>query len=382
MKALRRSESSKYMIIMILALILCMFTLESCTTALSEVTLTPKSTDTPSPTSTQEPTSTNTPTATYTPEPTPTLDPLGDPDGDGILSYFEQIRGTDPYLFDSDNDGIPDYDINEMGEYSKIATGIAIIKAPPWEYLINHDSDLNADVHQYHEIIEQNENEIKIRFIIFYVENGTVSGTPLDQLEIIDLEGSNIEASDESREDLQELITSFDVETDFEAMQAFRSWMINNFEISALAQSGVNIINGQRIDGFTLCNSWKGESLFQMRKTATCGSHATLTSYLGNNIGIPTVIVHSIPINNNGANHFTNESYIDQIWIPIDLYWQGVNKRDPNLLKLEVFRDFSQVDFSEWDYYFANEDYAIPNYEEGMSGLYEIVSYEIKGKIH
>jgi len=352
---------------------ICGIVLGSCATVTQEQTTNPTSTNTIIPTGIPEPTNTATPTAMHTPTTTPTQDPMGDPDGDGICTYFEEVRGTDPFLFDTDGDGHPDFEFDEIGEYAKIIKGMAILKAPPWDYLIEHDSDLNADVHQYHEIMEKDENELQIRFILFDVKHKIDTLNPINSLQIIGLEGSRIEASDQSKEELIEILNTYNPKNDYEAMYDLKKWFLSNFNIAALDHSS-RIIDGKRVDGFTIDNFWTGEELFQIKKSEACGSHATLTSFLGNNIGIPTRIVHSVPVDERGPNHFTNESYISGNWIPIDINsGDEINYRDPILLKIDLFRDFGEVDFSLWDNYFATTDYWSPTGIQ-MKGLYDITS--------
>lgn len=326
---------------------------------------------------TPQPTATFTPqpAATFTPQPTPTPipDPRGDPDGDGIITFFEQQRGTNPFSKDTDNDGIPDNNFGEIGEYTRVISGTVLIKAPPWSYLVEFSGDPNADLYQYHEVLEQRGNGIIVRFLIFPDVRYPLNPTSLSELPSLSL-GPRIQASPESMVEIQRILESYSARTDVDALRALKKWFLINVDRGGIPHRR-GVLNGREVDGFTIDNSWSGEYLFRLRKTEACGSNATLGSYLGNNLGIPTRIVHSIPIDGSGPNHFTNESLIGGFWIPYGLNdGDYINTRNPLLLKLDVFRDFGDVDFSRWDWYFANVDYSPQG--QGMRGLYEILSFE------
>jgi len=317
-----------------------------------------------------------------TPVPSPTPDPNGDPDGDGITTYYEQLRGTDPFLRDTDGDGRPDNEFGEIGEYTRVISGTALIKAQPWGYLSEADGDPNTDLHQYHEVLEQTGDGVRIRFIKFVDVNHPLgNGTPLDQLPSVS-PGSRTQASPESTAQILQVLERYNTKTDIEVVRTFIRWVNANFQIGGISHEPTTL-NGRKVDGFTKDNYWTGEELFQRRQTEACGSHGTLTSYLLLNSGVPTRIVHSIPVDGSGPNHFTNETMLGGRWIPVDLtHGDGLNYRDSNLLKLVTFKDFGDTDLSQWDWYFANMPYWEPTFEEGMKGLYEITSLERRSPVY
>lgn len=57
-----------------------------------------------------------------------TIDPNADPDGDGVTNLQECAHGTDPWLIDTDGDGIPDGDDNNPLSPDYIPVGAATLR--------------------------------------------------------------------------------------------------------------------------------------------------------------------------------------------------------------------------------------------------------------
>lgn len=87
-----------------------------------------------------EPIHTPSPTLASTPSLTPTPDPYGDPDGDGYQNSFEEIWGSDPFVYTS---------FEDLKNLKGVITGIAHIKKP---YDLN---DLNSTIYQQINVISE-----------------------------------------------------------------------------------------------------------------------------------------------------------------------------------------------------------------------------------
>lgn len=300
-----------------------------------------------------------------TPAPEPTLEPSADPDGDGSITYFEEIWGTDPLAYTS----FEELSVHPGTIYAKMRV------SQPFEI-----EDMNGTLYQVVRPIEKQDNgtpdyasddHLVFEVVLFpYAKHDLdslemeVAGFPIDE-EIYPIEVreflltkeedvSNV--TDELRNSMLVIVNGFgegyseSARTDVEAIDRVLRWNNENLEFNPQWE----------YPPYEIITSLRAGDMFSIRKLRWSTTRATIFNAELRAIGIPSKITHNISCIcnpnedeecDNRGNHPQNLVYVGGKWILFDYYSiQSVREKPHSyfLVMTDTYRDNSEAIFDFW----------------------------------
>jgi len=364
--------------------IISMIFLGGCTN-INSSTQTPTSTKeltaTNTTTSIPEPTPTNTPEPTLTITPSPTPDPFGDPDGDGYITEFEKIWGTDPFSYTSFEEllelpGTIYAKMRVSQPFEVVDMNSTIYQVVrPIEVEDNGTPDKTSDDHLVFEVVlfpyaQFPSNEIKSKIESWPVDPEEYPKDIQKYLISFDDDVSNI--TDELRNTMLAIVNgtgegySAPAETDVEAIDRIMKWNLKHLSVDPKYET--------YYPKFREINSFRSGDMFESGKTRWCTTRATILNAELRAIGIPSAVFFNVSCVcnpnddkdcDNRGNHSQNGVYLSGYWVLYD--YNRVSPRSRPyyyyLIAVDKYRDNSEADFSYW-YYIIDTNRIIYPFEE------------------
>ena len=320
---------------------------------------------------------------TPTPEPIPTVNPNGDPDGDGYITLFEEVWGTDPFKFTS----FEDLSIHPGTIYAKMRV------SQPFEV-----QDMNGTFYQVVRIIEIDDNGtpediiddhitfevVQFPYAKYNPEPMTVDGFPINPNEypsdvqqyLLSFENDFSNITDDIKTTMLEIVNGTgegyetQAKSDVEAVDRIIKWNKSNLKMDPIYESYYPL--------YRQIVSMRSGDMFETKLTRMSSTRATILNAELKSIGIPTKIfsqVSSLCNPNEDKNclrggHPQNGVYLGGQWILYDFNdvdpREGVNYE--YLVITDTYRDNSEAIF---DYWISVVD--VPRLEYPFYDLYYVI---------
>jgi hypothetical protein len=282
-----------------------------------------------------------------------------DTDGDGLSDYDEYCKyRTDPMKKDSDGDGKPDGDWQERREYAYSIRAICEIRPPSSLEMIN---DLYQDARPVEKKATLDDAKV-VEVLIFPFATAHVHAQPFPrenlgkELKEYTKPTASMNFSSEMKEEITKIVQV--ATTDIEAIEKMLQWMSSETSLERRLPHWeyLHIIDDKIVwhksfgspaqDEQFLKTNFLGDSMFKNKVHGTCSSIAILRGTMFRAAGLPTRLIQTLPLmtrysedpepladqlrmramargydwgpGGGGANHTYNEVFLNNRWVRVD----------------------------------------------------------------